>query len=41
MPKKKFAVGVDLGGTSIKVGLVDEKGKLLKRFQSKAMPKRI
>ena len=31
MPKKKFAVGVDLGGTSIKVGLVDEKGKIVKK----------
>ncbi|MBA4407035.1 hypothetical protein C0389_07165 [bacterium] len=31
MPKKKFAVGVDLGGTSIKVGLVDEKGKIIKK----------
>lgn len=28
MPKRKFAVGVDLGGTSIKIGLVDEKGKI-------------
>ena len=31
MPKKKFAVGVDLGGTNIKIGLVDEKGKISKR----------
>ncbi len=28
MSKRKFAVGVDLGGTSIKIGLVDEKGKI-------------
>jgi len=32
VPKKKYAVGVDLGGTSIKVGLVDEKGKITKRL---------
>lgn len=32
MPKKKFAVGVDLGGTSIKIGLVDEKGKILEKI---------
>ncbi len=31
MSKKKFAVGVDLGGTTIKVGLVDEKGKIIKK----------
>jgi glucokinase len=31
MPKKKFAVGVDLGGTSIKIGLVDEKGKIFEK----------
>lgn len=31
MPKRKFAVGVDLGGTSIKIGLVDEKGKILEK----------
>jgi glucokinase len=29
MPKRKYAVGVDLGGTSIKIGLVDEKGEIL------------
>jgi len=28
MPKKKYAIGVDLGGTSIKIGLVDEQGKI-------------
>lgn len=32
MPKKKFAVGVDLGGTSIKVGLVDPKGKIVNKI---------
>lgn len=32
MPKKKFAVGVDLGGTSIKVGLVDQKGKIVNKI---------
>lgn len=31
MSKKKFAVGVDLGGTSIKIGLVDPNGKILKK----------
>ena len=30
MSKKKYAVGVDLGGTSIKIGLVDLKGKIIK-----------
>jgi glucokinase len=31
MPKKKYAIGVDLGGTSIKIGLVDEKGKIVEK----------
>lgn len=31
MPKKKYSVGVDLGGTLIKVGLVDSKGKIVKK----------
>ena len=32
MPKnKKYAVGVDLGGTSIKVGIVDKEGKIQKK----------
>ena len=31
MLKKKYSVGVDLGGTSIKVGLVDSKGKIVKK----------
>ncbi|MCX6174218.1 MAG: ROK family protein [Ignavibacteriales bacterium] len=31
MLKKKYAVGVDLGGTSIKIGLVDSKGKIFKK----------
>jgi glucokinase len=31
MPKKKYAVGVDLGGTAIKVGLVDEKGQIIEK----------
>jgi glucokinase len=34
MSKKKFTVGVDLGGTTIKVGLVDEKGKIVKKVSS-------
>jgi glucokinase len=34
MSKKKFAVGVDLGGTTIKVGLVDEKGKIIKKVST-------
>ncbi|HTK81210.1 MAG TPA: ROK family protein [Bacteroidota bacterium] len=29
MPKKTFAIGIDLGGTSIKTGVVDKKGKIL------------
>lgn len=28
MAKKRYAVGIDLGGTSIKIGLVDERGKV-------------
>jgi glucokinase len=28
MSKKKYALGIDLGGTSIKIGLVDEQGKI-------------
>lgn len=31
MPKKKYAIGVDLGGTSIKIGMVDEKGKIVEK----------
>ncbi len=31
MLNKNFAVGVDLGGTSIKAGLVDKKGKIIKK----------
>ncbi|MCF8240518.1 MAG: ROK family protein [Melioribacteraceae bacterium] len=32
MPKKqKFAIGVDLGGTNIKFGLVTDKGKIIKK----------
>jgi glucokinase len=32
MPKnKKYAIGVDLGGTAIKVGVVDKEGKILKK----------
>ena len=29
--KEKYAIGVDLGGTSIKLGIVSEKGKILKK----------
>jgi len=38
MTKKKLAVGVDLGGTSIKIGLVDSDGKIAKKisFESHA-----
>ena len=32
MPKsEKFAIGVDLGGTNIKIGIVTEKGKIVKK----------
>lgn len=34
MPKKKFAIGVDLGGTSIKIGLVDVKGKIIEKISA-------
>jgi glucokinase len=32
MPKVKAAIGVDLGGTTIKLGIVDQKGKILKKI---------
>lgn len=40
--KKKVAVGVDIGGTSVKLGLVDENGKVLAResFITKRYPGR-
>ena len=31
--KTKYAIGVDLGGTSIKLGIVTSTGKLLKKIQ--------
>jgi glucokinase len=31
--KEKYAIGVDLGGTSIKLGIVTSSGKLLKKIQ--------
>lgn len=36
MPKNAVAIGVDIGGTSVKLGLVDSKGRILARetFQS-------
>jgi glucokinase len=39
MVKKKFAIGIDLGGTSIKAGAVDKKGNVLHQItvDSKAM----
>ena len=32
MSKVKYAVGVDLGGTSIKIGLVNKEGKIVKKI---------
>ena len=32
---EKFAVGVDLGGTNIKIGIVSESGKIYKRISLK------
>ncbi|HYQ87287.1 MAG TPA: ROK family protein [Bacteroidota bacterium] len=32
--KKKFAIGVDLGATTIKAGIVDRKGKILEQARS-------
>lgn len=32
MSESKYAVGVDLGGTFIKLGIVDEKGKIVKKI---------
>jgi len=39
MPKTKYAVGIDLGGTFIKIGIVTEKGKIIKKveIESKAV----
>lgn len=36
MPAEKFAVGVDLGGTNIKVGLVSSKGKIVRKEELKS-----
>ncbi len=33
MPKMKYAIGVDLGGTFIKIGIVSEKGKIVKKVE--------
>jgi glucokinase len=33
MPKMRYAIGVDLGGTFIKIGIVNEKGKILKKVE--------
>lgn len=39
MTKIKYAIGVDLGGTFIKIGIVNEKGKIVKKveIESKAV----
>ena len=29
----KFAIGVDLGGTNLKLGAIDEKGTLLEKIE--------
>ncbi len=29
---EKYAIGVDLGGTSVKIGIVSEKGKIAKKI---------
>ena len=31
MSKSKYAIGVDLGGTSVKIGIVSESGKIIKK----------
>ncbi len=36
MPDSLYAVGVDLGGTSIKVGLVTKKGKIIRKKELKS-----
>lgn len=33
MPKTKYAIGIDLGGTFIKIGIVNEKGKIVKKVE--------
>ena len=41
----KYAIGVDLGGTNIKIGIVTDKGKLIKKTSIKTEaeggPKRV
>ena len=32
---EKYAIGVDLGGTNIKIGIVSEKGNLVKHISIK------
>ena len=34
----KFAIGVDLGGTNLKLGAIDEKGTLLEKIDINAEP---
>jgi glucokinase len=38
--KEKYAVGVDLGGTNIKIGIVSQKGKLIKKTSVKSFADR-
>ena len=33
-----FAIGVDVGGMSVKVGLVDENGKIISQSREKTEP---
>lgn len=39
MPKMKYAIGIDLGGTFIKIGIVNEKGKILKKVEIESKAK--
>jgi len=39
MAKRKLAIGIDLGGTNIKYGLADVRGKVILSFQSKSPAK--
>ena len=40
MAEKKYRIGIDLGGTNIKVGLIDEDHKILGKKSTKTLPER-
>ena len=40
MAEKKYRIGIDLGGTNIKVGVIDEDHKILGKKSTKTLPER-